>query len=128
MMDGFPPRFGFYHRDEGAVAVEFALLAPIFFALLIGTMYLSMLAFSFVSLHFAAEDAARCAAVKTTVCTSAATTQTYAQGKFLGIGGTPSFTYTAASCGSQVTGTMTYTLDVGLYTVSVPLSATACYP
>jgi Flp pilus assembly protein TadG len=115
--------------DSGAVAVEFVLLVPVFLAMLFGIIALSMLAFTFVGLHNAVEDAARCAAVKTTVCTNSTTTAAYANSKFMGLGEAPVFNYIAASCGSEVTGTIKkYTLDVGLYTFRITLTATACYP
>jgi len=40
----------------------------------------------------------------------------------------PVFTYAAAACGNQVSATVTYTFDVGMYKQSVPLSATSCFP
>jgi Flp pilus assembly protein TadG len=119
--------------DGGAIAVEFVLLAPVFLAILFGSIALSMLAFTFVGLHNAVEEAARCAAVKTACvrtnsADTAAATTAYAQAKFVGLGVTPVFAYTPASCGSKVTGTVTYVLDTGLYKFSIPLTATACYP
>lgn len=114
--------------ERGTTAVEFALLLPAFVGLLLGGFCLSLLGFTLVNLHHAVETGARCAAVQTTVCTDATSTQNKAQSAFTGFGGTPTFTYTAAACGSQVTGTTTFTLDTGLTTISVPLSATACYP
>jgi hypothetical protein len=41
---------------------------------------------------------------------------------------TPTFTYTAAACGNQVSATATYTLNVGMFQQSIPLSATSCFP
>jgi hypothetical protein len=40
----------------------------------------------------------------------------------------PTFTYAAATCGNSVTGSITYSMDVGLKTFVIPISATACFP
>jgi len=118
----------FLANQRGATAVEFALLLPAFASLLVGMMYLSILGFTFVDLHNAVETAARCAAVQTTACTSAAKIQAAASAAFVGLGVTPTFTYTAASCGHQVTGVAAFSLNTGLKAISVPITSTACYP
>jgi hypothetical protein len=79
-------------------------------------------------MHFAVEAAARCASAIPTVCTSPATIIAYASSRYSGAFTTPVFTYAAAACGNQVSATVTYTLDVGMYTRSIPLSATSCFP
>ena len=114
--------------DRGTAAVEFAFVAPAFILLMVGTLYLSICLFLIGSLHYAVEEGARCASVKTTVCPDAATTVAYAQSRYFGPGGTPTFTYAAASCGNSVTASMNYVLDVGLKQFTVPVSATACFP
>lgn len=120
---------GFWRRTDGSAAVELAFVLPIAILLTIGAMYLSTMMFAAASLHFAVEDAARCQAVKTSVCTNATTTQTYAQSKYTGptLAGI-SFVATNPSCGYQVVGSGNYTLKTGLRNISVPLSATACFP
>ena len=56
-------------RDQqGTTAVEFGIIAPVLIALLVGTMGLCVALFLIGSLHFAVEDGARCASVKTTIC------------------------------------------------------------
>lgn len=114
--------------DTGATAVEFAILAPVFITIMIAALGFSLAMFTISSLHYAVEEAARCASVKTTVCTDAASIQAYAQSHYSGIGASPTFTYTAAACGKSVTGTVTYVLDSGLYRTSIPFSASACFP
>jgi hypothetical protein len=93
-------------------------------------MHLSMLGFTATSLHYAAEQGARCGAVQTTRCTSATSAQTAASSAFQNLtGNTATFTATpAATCGYQMVGTVTYSVQTGFSTVDVPLSATACYP
>lgn len=116
--------------DRAVSSLEFALVLPAFLMITIGGLHLSMLGFTAASLHFATEDAARCGAIQTTRCTSTATTQTHALSKFRNITGATA-TFTAASgltCGYRVQGSVTYTLKTGVASMTVPLSATACYP
>jgi Flp pilus assembly pilin Flp len=115
-------------NDRGTAAVEFALVAPAFIVLVVGTLYLCICLFLIGSLHYAVEEGARCASVKTTICTNATTIISYAQSRYFGPGGTPTFTYSAASCGNSVTASMNYVLSVGLTQFTVPISATACFP
>jgi Flp pilus assembly protein TadG len=114
--------------DRGTAAVEFAIIAPAVVMLLVGIMSLSLMLFAIGSMHFAVEDAARCASVRQTVCSSAATTVAYAQSRYSGVLATPVFTYATPACGFQVSASVTYTFDVGMYRQSVPLSATSCFP
>ena len=118
---------GLLRQEHGNTAAEFALVLPAFAALTIGTFYMCAMMFTTTSLHFAAESAARCRTVNTTVCTDATTTQTYAATRYRGAG-SPTFTATTPACGNQVVASLTYDLMYGLGTVSVPMSATACYP
>jgi Flp pilus assembly protein TadG len=116
--------------ERGASTIEFAVVVPAFMMLALGGMHLSMLGFTSSSLHYAAEEGARCGAVQTTRCTSATTAQSAATAAFQNIaGGTATFTATpTATCGYQMTGTVTYPVQTGFSTLNVPLSATACYP
>ena len=91
-------------------------------------MALCVALFLIGSLHFAVEDGARCASVKTTVCSDAATTIAYTQSHYFGPNVSPSFTYAAAACGNSVTGSINYSMDIGPRTFVIPISATACFP
>ncbi len=116
-------------RDQqGTTAVEFALIAPVFIALVIGTLALCVALFLIGSLHFAVEDGARCASVKTTICSDAATTVAYTQSRYFGPNVSPTFTYAAAACGNSVSASISYSMDVGFRTFVIPVSATACFP
>jgi len=117
-------------RDQrGTTAVEFGIIAPVLIALLVGTMALCVALFLIGSLHFAVEDGARCASVKTTICSDAATTVAYTQSRYLGPSGvTPTFTYAAAACGNSVSASITYSVNVLFRTLVIPISATACFP
>lgn len=124
----------FWHDDRGAAAVEFAMLAPAFLMMLIGTVMMAMMLFTNSSLHFAVQAAARCASVKTTVCTNTATTQAFAASNYFGATTKPTFVCTGrvcggtAACGNKVSGTISFTLDVGMARYVTPLRADACYP
>ena len=117
-------------RDQqGTTAVEFGIVAPVFIALLLGTMGLCVALFLIGSLHFAVEDGARCASVKTTICADGPTTVAYTQSRYLGPSGvTPTFTYAAAACGNSVSASITYSVNVLFKTLVIPISATACFP
>jgi Flp pilus assembly protein TadG len=114
--------------QQGTTAVEFAIIAPVFIALLIGTIALCVALFLIGSLHFAVEDGARCASVKTTICSDAATTVAYTQSRYFGPDVSPTFTYAAAACGNSVSASISYSMNVGFKTFVVPISATACFP
>ncbi|WP_439393108.1 TadE/TadG family type IV pilus assembly protein [Bradyrhizobium sp. PMVTL-01] len=115
-------------NQDGTTAVEFAMVAPVFILLVIGTIGLCFALFLVGSLHFAVEDGARCASVKTTICADAASTIAYTRSRYLGPNVSPTFTYTSAACGNSVSASVSYSMDVGFKTFVVPISATACFP
>lgn len=114
--------------DRGTSGVEFAILAPALIVLLVGTVYICLGLFLVGSLHYAVEEGARCASVKTTVCSDAPTTVAYAQNQYFGPNPTPTFTFATAACGNVVSGSLTYVANLGFTQVSVPVSASACFP
>ena len=125
------PLAGMLNNDRGTAAVEFAFVAPVFIVLVVGTLYLCICLFLIGSLHYAVEEGARCASVKTSICTDQTTVASYAQSRYFGPGGTPTFTYvpaTPGSCGNSVSASMSYVLSVGLKQFTVPITATACFP
>ena len=115
-------------ESDGATAIEFALVGPVFLMMVVGGIYACMMMFSMGSLQDAVQQAARCWSVNTTVCTDASSTQTYAQSHYYGPAVSPSFTATLANCGHSVTGTISYSFNMGQSMTTVPLSATACFP
>jgi Flp pilus assembly protein TadG len=119
-------------NDQGTTAVEFGIVAPVFIALLIGTISLCVALFLIGSLHYAVEEGARCASVKAACQVNgipdAAATQTYTQNHYFGPSVSPAFTYAAAACGNSVSGSISYSMNVGFRTFVVPISATACFP
>jgi len=114
--------------DSGAAAIEFAIYSSIFFGMLIGGIYASMLGFASASLHNAVEAAARCRSMGIT-CTDATTTQSFAASKFYNVTGkTATFASTPVTCGNQVTGSVNYKLNWILSNSTIPLTAKACFP
>jgi Flp pilus assembly protein TadG len=116
-----------WNDERGTTAVEFAIVSPVFIALLIGILYLCLCLFLIGSLHYAVEEGARCASVRTTVCKDATTTVAYAQSRYFGPS-SPSFTYAASTCGNSVSASISYVTQLGLTQFTIPIAATACYP
>lgn len=113
--------------DRGATAVEFALVLPALAALVVGGLYTGLVVYSAAGLRSAVEQAARCYSVNVSLCNSASATQTYAQSQYHGIN-SPTFTASTQSCGHQVAATVTVAFTAVVTNLSVPLSATACFP
>jgi Flp pilus assembly protein TadG len=113
--------------ESASVAVEFAIVLPVVAMAIVATLFAGTLAFSAASLNDAVEQAARCYALGSSQCSSASTTQAYAQSRYRGISH-PTFTATILSCGYQVTGTLTFPFDAAEASWAVPLNAIACSP
>jgi len=113
---------------SGATAAEFALILPALIVLSLGTINGSFMLYAYARLQYAAQDAARCRAVKTTVCTDDAATSTYALSRLAGPLSSPSFTRTTGGCGNTVQGTATFVAHTGLTATPITMSARACYP
>jgi Flp pilus assembly protein TadG len=123
------PGIGAWHDERGTTAVEFAFVAPMFIILTVGIFYLCLILFLTGSLHYAVEQAARCASIQAAPCTGSNTVVGYAQSSYFGPGGTPTFTYNnAAACGKSVSATTSYVLSTGFRQFTVAVSANACFP
>src|SRR5262249_42185137 len=119
----------FAREHDGAAALEFAMLAPIFIMLVVGGIAAGNAVFAVASMHYAVEGGARCASIQTTVCTSSDAVVTYAQNHYAGPRlPAPTFAYNTSGCGHTVTGTVTYSMNIGTKTYNIPLSTAACYP
>ena len=124
-------------RDEaGSAAVEFALLIPVTIVLVLAIFHLCAALYATANLHFAVEQASRCAATSqqntNTACgVSQATAKAYAQGLYKGpgVGGTyASADDTANNCRKiEVTGAA-YGVSLGFVSMNIPLSAQSCFP
>jgi hypothetical protein len=112
---------------SGLTSVEFAMTASAFMMFMLGIFYLSMTLWAYANLQYAVEGAARCAAVNTAVCPDATHIQSYATSLYHGPG-SPVFTYTSGGCGNSVSTAFTFAWNIPLFSISVPLSAAACFP
>lgn len=117
-------------KDEhGASAVEFVLILIPMMILVFGFLNMSVMLYVFSTLHFASQDAARCASVKTDICSGTVATQAYAAGVYTGPGTGVGFVHTLdANCGNRVTGSVVYNFSTGVTNTPVTLTANACYP
>jgi Flp pilus assembly protein TadG len=117
----------FINCPSGVTAVEFAIVAPMLFALIIGGLSTGLVVYSAAGLHDAVEQAARCYSVNSSQCSTATKAQTYAKTAYYGMN-TPTFSASIQPCGHQVSATVTVQLTAIVTDVSVPLSAQACFP
>lgn len=117
-----------WHDDSGTTAVEYAIIAPVFIGLIVSTFYFCMALYMIGSLHYAVEEGARCASVKTLVCSDTSSIVSYTQNHYFGPAATPTFTYTNLPCGNSVTASVNFVANLGLKTVTIPLAASACFP
>ena len=123
------PRLTTLWKDvRGTSAVEFALVAPALIILAVGSMYICMALYLTGSLYFAVQEGARCASVNTTTCSDAASIKMYTQNHYYGPATAPTFNYTAAACGNSVTASVNFVANLGFKSVTIPITAAACYP
>lgn len=115
---------------DGNTAVEFAFLAPALFTLLFGAMEFGRMMFTQSSMHFAVEEAARCASVTPTTCGTPSQIATYAAARASDLNLPASvFTATTPACGHQVAASVNYAFVASqLFTYSPTLTASACFP
>jgi hypothetical protein len=118
-----------WNDERGTTVVEFAIVAPVFLLLVVGMLFMSIGLFTVGSLHYAVEEGARCASVKSTVCADQSTTLAYIQSHYFGPGTTPNFVYNpTAACGQSVSASLNYVMDLGLTQFTIPIAAAACFP
>ncbi len=121
----------FHHDQDGATALEFALLAPAFIAMVLGIVGLGMLFWTQVGLQHGVEMAARCASINTTQCPSGNSTAitTYAAQQTLGLGVPAStFVYSTSYCGNQVAAAYVFQFPALLNLSPLTVTAQACVP
>jgi Flp pilus assembly protein TadG len=131
-----------FHTDQrGSAAVEFSLVIPGMVLLIFAILHMGAMVYSEVRLHWAVEQASRCAVVteqytssptgdSAVSCSSIALTQSYASGLFSAPLSSPSFTASLNSTNSckQVSGSGSYSIRIWGINLNVPLTAQACYP
>jgi len=113
---------------RGATAVEFALTAPLFIAMLFGVIQVGLMLWTQFSMQHAVEAAARCAS--TGACVTSSDVQSYAVQYAIGLGFSPSvFTAASPGCGHSVQAAYTfYFVSNSFPSPSIPLHAQACTP
>lgn len=119
-------------RDErGTSALEFALTAPAFFLFLFGIIELGLMFWTQIGIQHGAEMAARCATINATLCATnnPSTITSYATQQSFGLTlPANTFTYGAAACGNQVTGSYTFAFPEIMSMGPLTLTAQACFP
>ena len=120
----------FLRHRGGASAVEFGLLAPVFFAALLGALELGVMFWTKLGLQHAAERAARCASVNRTVCGNETAIKTYAASQVFGLTVPVSaFAIAQPACGLQVNASHQFRFITGNFGLpSLQLQASACFP
>ena len=115
---------------NGASAIEFALLTPVFLLIVGAVINLGLMMWTQIGMEHATEAAARYASITASPCPSASAVQTYAGTQDYGLG-LPSSTYVYAtvSCGYQVNASYSYhMLGFGFPQFTTQLKASACFP
>jgi Flp pilus assembly protein TadG len=115
--------------DElGSAAVELALTAPAFVALLAGVFGCGLLMWTMLGLQHGVEMAARCASIDTTVCSTTSAIQTFAADNAYGLNPPAStFTVSTPSCGTEVTATYPFPYFNSFFG-TINIAAQACFP
>ena len=118
-----------FRNCSGATAVEFALTAPAFFALVIGGIQVGLLCWAQLALQQGSEAAARCASVNKTLCGNTSQIQSYASAQSYGLApGASAFTVSSMACGNMVRASYAPSFLNGFVIPSITLTASACFP
>lgn len=126
----------FWRDETGAAAAEFALILAPLLLFVFGFFHMCMMMYTVTQLHWAAEDAARCATVRydckvssgANYVTNKGLTEAWARARYKGLTTAPTFTYSLAGCGNQVTATVTYPITLPLFSRTFALRSDACFP
>ena len=109
----------FFRDRSGNTAVEFAMILPIFLAVVFGMIEFGRLLWIRNTMEYAAETAARWGGVNTSKTN--AEIAAYATGKLIGVDTTGiTFTANASSSNVSVTGTHTYSIITSSVFVTIP--------
>jgi Flp pilus assembly protein TadG len=119
--------------------VEFALVGMLFFGLVLGVIEVGRVLWMSNSLHYAVQQAARCASIDSTTCGTEALVQSFASSVTgstvpasafqLNPGSPPAGTPACATTTSNlVTATYAMTLYIPYLKMNPTLTATACFP
>jgi len=124
-----------YLRDErGAAAAEFTLILPGLILFIFGFIHMCLMMSTVTRLHWATEDAARCASVRSEckieddgdLVADKDLVEAWAEAKYAGYA-PATFAYAAAACGHKVTADADYPFSIPFYSHTFELSASACF-
>jgi len=120
----------FYEDDRGTSAIEFAVTAPAFFAILFAVIEGALMLWTQLGLQHGVERAARCASVNSNLCGSSTAVQNYAAQQSFTLNPPPSiFTFSVESCGNRVSADYPYTFLTTFITLpSLAIRAQSCFP
>jgi len=111
--------------------VEFALLAPVLFSLILGAIEFGRFLWTVEALNYSVQEAARCWVVNPDgKCATSTAVQTFAANAAPQLGFAASnFTASVAACGYQVVASYKFKfIATGLIPFAPTLSAQACFP
>jgi Flp pilus assembly protein TadG len=121
----------------GSMVLEYGLILPVLMLLVLGTMEVGRLIWTYTTLVRATEASARCAAINPAACGTVAQIASRAATEAWGLALEPSvFTAQTQPCGVQVTAVYSHSLlipwpgdsDPQGSSNGVTLTVTACYP
>ena len=116
-------------RDaSGIAAVEFALVSIPLCLFVFGIIATGQAVWLQNALTASVAEAARCASVNPTLCGTASQIQTYAAQQTSAGFASSIFSVTSPSCGNQVSASYALPLTIPFMTLSVNLTAQACFP
>lgn len=115
---------------RGVMAIEYALILPVFLAMIFGIIEISRLIWYQVSLQQATAVAARCGALAATNCTTDALIATKAASGAPGIKfPAAAFTVTHETCGVRVAASFSFSFATGILGLPAKtLTANYCHP
>ncbi len=121
----------------GSMALEYGLLLPVLLLMMLGTMDVGRLIWTYTTLHRAVEAASRCAAVNPVACGTPAQIASRAVNEAWGLSVTAGdFTAQTQNCGAKVTANYDFPLLIPWISGTPPenqpnaitLTVSACYP
>ena len=123
----FGQALGLCEDAKGNTAIEFALIGLALVMATAGLMQGGELLWTQSALHYAVEEAARCASIDTNNCATTSQVQSFAAARSGAGFSATVFTVTTPSCGNQVSASYDMQLIFPV-TSSITLTAQACYP
>lgn len=130
MLRGIAGLCGLRHDAHGSAAVELALVAPAMFMFVFGIAEFGRALWLKNALDYSVAEAARCASVNPAVCGSASDIENYAAARSGSGVDALAFSVTTPDpeCGKQISANYPMPLMIPFLTLSVTLTAQACYP